>query len=167
MREEPFNKDGVAGKSVDYAIITVEVDPSLKALTQIEGTIVIANEQYSFTLLQNPYNPLSFTNDIVKSLKKAVSPTDEVEITLVLASNNHPTMKLENVFGEDAVSWNTALRIAIEKCGNKFKNKKFETYITIVKETAQGGGAYWYIQFVTQDGKTHFCIVAQDGTIIG
>ena len=165
-REEPFNRDGIANRNVDFAIINVEGSPEMRELGQIEGTIRIANEQYSFVLLQSPYNPTHFTNDIIRSLRVPVTSGDEIEITLLVGANNHPTFRLGNAFEEGAISWEQALRAATTKIGPKVRDQRFEVYISIMHNVADSG-AFWYIQFVTEDGQTHFTVVAPDGSVIG
>ena len=166
MREEPYGQDGKAGKAVSFAVINVEGNDSLKDFPQIEGTVKIGNEQYPIVLLQNPYNPLNFTYDIIKSLNREVKADEAVEVTLFITDTNHPTLALENAFAADAVTWDEALRVATDKVGDKVKNQKFETYVTIVSPKAQDSSAYWYVQFVTDEGKTHYCVVAADGSAV-
>jgi len=165
-RESNFARDGIATHPVNFAIVNVEVDPAFKNLTQITGTIRIANEQYEINLLQNPYNPLNFTNDIIKSLRRPATAADSVEVTFFLASNNHPVLQLHDAFKDGDISWSRALRIAVDTIGNRLKNQKFEVFVTIMHETAKDCHSFWYIQFVTEDGQTHFCVVAPDGSVI-
>jgi hypothetical protein len=166
MREEPYGQDGTAGKPVAFVLINVEGNEALKGFPQIEGTARVGNDQFPIVLLQNPYNPLNFTYDVIKSLNREVRPEEAVEVTLFIADNNHPTLTLENPMRGDAVTWDEALRVATDKMGDKVKNQKFETYVTIIHPKANGSSAYWYVQFITDEGKTHYCVVAADGSAI-
>jgi len=164
MREEPYNQDGVAGKLTPFAIINLTVkDDSLKDFQQIEGTVKIDQEQVPVMLTRNPYDVLNFATD----LARAVDIGKDVEVTLFISSTNHPTVMLENAMGEDAIDWKEALRSATDKVGDKIKGAKFEVYVKIIDNMAKDSGAYWYVQFITTDGKIHSCVVAPDGSVIG
>ena len=68
----------------------------------------------------------------------------------------------------DAVSWKTALEKATDKVGDKIKKaKSFEVYVKIINDMAKDSGAFWYVQFITAEGTTHFCVIAPDGSVIG
>ena len=164
-REEPYAQDGKSGKQTPFAIINVESkDNALKDFTQIEGTIKIGTEQTPVVLLKNPYD-----RNYATDLGKIVPADSEIEITLFISSTNHPVIPLDNVMGEDAISWKEALKAAIDHCGHKVaKNKGFEVYVKIVHDMAKDTPAFWYIQFICVDGGcTHFCVIAQDGSAIG
>jgi len=82
VREEPFVQNGIAGRSVPFVIVNLDGNDSLKDFSQIEASLKCCNETYSIVLLQNPYNPLNFSNDIVSVLRHPIKPDTEVEITL-------------------------------------------------------------------------------------
>ncbi|MDR0462273.1 MAG: hypothetical protein LBG88_03000 [Christensenellaceae bacterium] len=166
-RENPYKQDGVTSAPTAFALVNVTGDDTLKALSQIEGTINIGQDQFPVTLLQNPYNPLNFSCDIVSQINREVSPSEDVELTLFITDSKTSTyFKLENAFGEDAISWDKALQVATAKVGDKLKGQAFESYITIMDNVAQDSGAFWYVQFITGEGKTHYCVVAPDGSAI-
>ena len=163
-REEPYAQDGKASKQVPFAIINVEAtDNSLKDFHQIEGTLKIGEEQLPIVLAKNPYDR-NFATDI----SRLVDVNKPIEITLFITNTNHPTLTLENVMDEGAISWKQALEIAAKKISNKLKKSQgFEVYVKIVHDMAQDAGAFWYVQFICDDGCTHFCVVAPDGAVIG
>ena len=163
-REEPFSQNGVTGKPVPFAIINVDSrDGTLKGLNQIEGTVRIGEEQLPIMLTRNPYDPQNFATDI----GKLVEANRAVEVTLFITSTNHPTFKLELAFDADAITWKQALRIATEKTGSKLNAaRSFEVYVKIINNVAKDSGAFWYVQFITDDGKTYFCVIAPDGSTI-
>lgn len=165
MREEPYGQNGVAGKTTPFAMINLLSKEAIAA-TQIEGVIKIANEQYNFTLLQNRYSPMNYAYDIVGNLRKAVTASDEVEVTLFITDKNHPSVTLRDAFDGNAIKWDGALKVASELYTEKLKGKKFETYVTIQDVKVANGGAYWLVQFVTEDGTRHSCVVAPDGSVI-
>jgi len=164
MREEPYVQDSKAGNQVPFAIINVEAtDNGLKDFHQIEGTLKIGEEQLAITLAKNPYDR-NFATDI----SRLVEADKNIEVTLFITSTNHPTLTLENVMDENAVTWKEALKIALEHCGNKLKKTpEFEIYVKIIHKTAEDAGAFWYIQFICGENCTHFCVVAPDGSVIG
>ena len=166
IREEQYSRNGIATKCVPFAVVNVTGNDSLKSYDQITGEIKIGNEQYPITLLQNPYNPLNFTYDIVNSLNRNITCDDEVEVTLFLTSTNHPVIELADAFDENAITWDGALRVATEKLADKLVGKKFESYVTIIDNVAKEAGAFWYVQFITDKGETHYCVVAPDGSAI-
>ena len=164
MREEPYAQDGKAGKQVPFAIINVEAtDNSLRDFHQIEGTIKIGEEQLPILLAKNPYDR-NFATD----LSRLVEADKAIEVTLFITSTNHPTVILENVMDENAITWKEALAIALDHCGHKIrKSKQFEIYIKIIHDLAKDAGAFWYIQFICSNQCTHFCVIAPDGSVIG
>jgi hypothetical protein len=165
MREEPYSQNGVAAKQVAFAVVNVNGNEAFKSIDQIEGTVKIANEQYPIMLLKNPYNPLNFTYDIIQSLSQSPKSSDEVEISLFV-NGDSKTILLADAFDGTAISWDAALKIATETIGAKLQGKTFESYVTIINNVAKDSGAFWYVQFITDEGKTHYCVVAPDGTAI-
>jgi hypothetical protein len=139
---------------------------TLKDFSQIQGTIRIGNDQHPITLLQNPYNPLNFSNDIIASLNREVTPNDNIEVTIFLDSSNHQTMQLANAMAADAISWQDALRVAVDCKGSEIEGQTFETYVTILKSQAVDAGSFWLVRFITQDGKIISCVIAPDGSSI-
>jgi len=165
MREEPYSQNGIAGKPTAFAIINVDSkDGALKGLGQIEGTVKIGEEQVPIMLTRNPYDPNNFAADI----GRLVDAGKPVEVTLFITNTNHPTLQLVPAFDDKAVSWKDALRVATNKVGGKLKGtKNFEVHVKIINNVAKDSGAFWYIQFITDEGKTYFCVVAPDGSVIG
>ena len=164
MREEPYSQDGKAGKQMPFAILNLVVkDDSLKDFQQIDGTVLIDNEQISIILVRNPYDVLNFATDIART----VDVNKSIEVTLFISSTNQPTIKLENAMDESSIDWKGALRAATEKIGDKIKGSKFEVYVKIVDNMAKDSNAYWYVQFITDTGKIHSCVIAPDGSIVG
>ena len=167
VREEPYKQDGTAAKPTPFVLVNVNGDDTLKDFNQIDGSVKIGNDIFPVTLLQNPYNPLNFSFDIIKSLTREINPDEAVEVTLFIADNNHPTFQLQNTMDADAITWDKAVRVAADKMGDKLKNQAFETYVTIMHNVAEDSGAFWYVQFITKDGKTHYAVIAPDGSAIG
>ena len=83
----------------------------------------------------------------------------------MLAQNNHPTVRLENAFQAEAITWQQALHAATEKIGHHVRGQRFEVFVTIMHSVAQGE-SMWYIQFITENGETHFAVVSPDGSVI-
>ena len=165
-REEPYKQDGIAGTPTAFGLVNVNGDETVKGFDAIEGTIKISGEQFPISLVQNPYNPLNFSDDIIKSLPREVKPDDEVEVTLHITNNNPPLFQLSNTMTADAISWDRALRIATSKMSDRLKGQSFESYVTIIYNMADDAGAFWYVQFITTEGRTHFAVVAPDGSVI-
>jgi|GEM_PF-2339361 len=165
-REEPFAQNGTAGALTDFALVNVNGHKGMEQFPQIDAVIKIGTKTHDIVLIQNPYNPLNFSNDIIKTLGREVEACEEVEITLMTTSNP-PTFKLQNTMDKGAISWDQAVAVATTQLGDKLKNQSFETYVSIIHNVAQDSGAFWYVQFFTADGKTHYVVVAPDGSSIG
>lgn len=163
MREENYATDGKPTKLIPFAIVNVDPkDSSLKDMQQIDGQISLNQEQIPITLTRNPFDR-NFAVDMARMVDESVA----VNVTLFISSTEHPTFKLENPMGEDAISWNDALRVASKELGGKVKDAKaFEVYVKIINDMAADTGAFWYIQYVTDAGKTYYCVVAPDGSVI-
>lgn len=166
IRESTYGRNGIATQSTPFAIVNVTGDEKLMKYKQIEGTIKIADEIYDIMLLQNPYKNENFAYDIVNQLRTPINATDPVEITLFLNDTTSKTVALTDIFTEDDITWDGALKIASETVGAQLANQKFETYVTILDKYAKLGGAYWFIEFVSQNGQNLACVVAPDGSII-
>ena len=164
MREEPYEMNGIAEKTTAFAIINVDPkDSSLKEAHELRGTIKIGEELIEVTLDRNPYDK-NFAADI----SRFVEVEKEITFTLFLSDTETPTFTLVNAMPESAITWERALEIATERTADKLKEQKqFETYVKIISDLSTESGAFWYIQFVTTDGKTHFCVVAPDGSVVG
>ncbi|MCL1857196.1 MAG: hypothetical protein FWF84_06130, partial [Kiritimatiellaeota bacterium] len=101
-------------------------------------------------------------------LGKLVESGKSVEVALFISNTDHPSFALDNAMDEGAITWKDALEIAVDKIGGKVsKAKSYEVYIKIINDMAKDTGAFWYVQFITDDGNTHFCVIAPDGSVIG
>ena len=166
VREETYVKNGIATRPVPFAIVNVIAGEELRGFPQIDGKIKIGEREFDITLLQNPYNPLNYSYDVIKIVGNDTKRTDDVSVTLFVSSTNHPVINLQHTMTDECVTWDVALLRATEKLGKELAGKRFETYITIQHDVAKGSGAFWYIQFVTDEGKTLFCVVSSDGAVI-
>ena len=165
MREEPYNMDGVANKTTAFAIINVDPkDSSLRDRHELKGTLKIGGELTEVTLDRNPYD-----KNFAADLGRLVDAASEVSFTLVLGELDQPTFNLTDAMPEGAVTWEQALAVAMEHHVADLKCcKKFEVYVKIINDLTKESGAFWYVQFVhSGDGKTNFCVVAPDGSIVG
>jgi len=164
MREEPYAQDGVTGTMTPFAIINVDPkDASLKNFSQISGTVQIGDEQIPITLDKNPYD-VNFATDISRLVDSAY----DVTVTLNLSETDNPTFTLVNAMDAAAFTWQQALQIATDTLTNEIKNYgNYEVYVKIINNPADGTGAFWYVQFITAEGNTHFCVIAADGSVVG
>jgi len=167
MREENFVRNGIATKTVPFAMIRVNSD-SLRSHSQIDGMLQIGEETHNITLLQNPYRMSEFAYDIIKNLNgREVCCHDQVTITLFIASNNHPTIVLNNTMTPECIAWDAALKLAVERLTPQLKGKTFEVHVTVTHSVATGADSFWYVEFVTECGQTFFCVISSDGAVIG
>jgi len=175
VREESYSRDGVSGKTVPFALVNItgnetELKTRAKADGTIDGYCTINGEQYELTFLPNPYtnpyNKKSYTCDIADDLKAAVNAGDEIIVTLYANTPAQTSVELETIMGDEAVSWERALKLATDACADKLKDGKYETYVTVENSRVGNVGGYYYVQFLTADKKVVDCIVAQDGSTI-
>jgi len=168
QREEPYGRDGRAGRLVDMALLSVEAKNAnaLRDIKNIEGTIRINQNSHNFTLEQNPFNALNFAMDIIRVLSAPVRATDEVEVTLFIGGNNHPVIPLQNAMPDGAISWDRAVQIASDHIGDKVRGKQFEVLVSIMHSVA-ASGSFWYVQFITTEEEIFFVVIAPDGSVIG
>jgi hypothetical protein len=168
IREENFVQDGIATKTVPFAIVTVSGNATFKPYPELRVQIRIANEQYDDVILKkSPYNALSFSADIAAILRGAVTSADEIEVTLCdISTANPPSVRLAASMDDVAITWDEAVDIATKNCASNLKGKKFETTVTIINNVGKDSGAFWYVQFFTNRGETYYCVIATDGTAI-
>ena len=163
MREEPYEMNGHAEKSTPFTIINVEPkNGHYKDLLEINGSLRIGEETVEITLTKNP-----FDRNFAADIERIIEPDKEIKLTLFLSETDTPTFTLENTMGENAINWERALEIAAEEMVDKVKGKKFEVYVKIISDNTQDANSFWYVQFIMQEGKTHFCVITPDGDIIG
>jgi hypothetical protein len=167
IRETTFLKNGTATSPTAFALVSVTGGDNIRSHAQIDGMITVEGESHNFTLLQNPYNPLNFSYDIIKSFTREICCHDQIVVTLFLASNNQPSIALASTMTENCISWNDALKVAVEKLANELKGLTFEVYVTITHTGNVSTDAFWYVQFVTTCGQSFFCVVSSDGAVIG
>ena len=162
MREEPYAINGVAEKTTAFGIINV--DPKnkiLDGLTTLEGTLKVGDELIPVTLEKNPYDK-NFGCDVAK----LVDASKSMSLTLTVGTNTI-VFNLENCMPTEAISWESALKIAVDNLTPKIKKAgKFECYVKIISDLVKNTGSYWYIQFTTQKGETFFCVVDSGGKVI-
>ena len=64
MREEPYENNGIAEKTIPFAIVNVDPkDNSLSGMTSLSGTLKIGDEVIEVTLKKNPFDK-NFATDI-------------------------------------------------------------------------------------------------------
>jgi len=162
MRENPYEVNGISEKTTAFGIINVDPkDKSLDGLVSIDATLKIGEELLPITLEKNPYAK-NFGCDI----ERLVDADKEMSLTLPVGTDTI-VFNLKNCMPEDAISWEDALKIATDHHTDDIKSAgKFECYVKIISDLVKNTGSYWYVQFVTREGETFFCVVDSSGKVI-
>jgi len=164
IRERDYNVDGIASGTVPFALINVQPkDASLTGVQQLRGILTICEEEpIEVTLVRN-----DFGGNFGVDIGKEVPCKAEIKFSLFLVNNNQVNFELKPAMPEDAITWTQAVEIATEHLAKHIKNaQSFETYVKIATDMANIG-AFWFVQFVTNNQERHFAIINPDGTIIG
>ena len=164
VREEPYQMDGVANKTTAFAILNVDPrDNSLRDRHEVRGSLKIGGEVIEVTLDRNPYD-----RNFAADLGRLVDVGEDISVTLFLTEHDHPTFALGDAMPEGAVGWEQALAVATDHHYDDLACcKKFEVYVKIINDLTKESGAFWYVQFIHQDSKTNFCVIAPDGSVVG
>ena len=162
MREEPYQTNGISEKTTAFGLVNIEPkDKSLDGLLTLDGTLKVGEELITVKLEKNPYGR-NFACDIAR----LVDAKSAMSLTLTTGEETI-VFNLKDCMPEGAITWEEALRTATDHhTGDIKKAGKFECYVKIISDPVKGSDAYWYIQFVTQKGKTFFCVVDSGGKVI-
>ena len=163
VRETTYEIDGIATGTTPFALLNVEPrnishidDQELTGRLQIGD-----NEPTDVTLERNQYG-----RNFAVDLGKHVDGTAAVVFTLTLP-NDTVVFTLTPSMPEDAINWEKALEIATDHLAPILNNaQSFETYVKIITDL-QNLGAFWFVQFATNDGDTHFVVINPAGDIVG
>ena len=162
IREANYAMDGVAGQTVEFALLNVEprnishIDDQ-----ELRGEIKINGETKEVTLERN-----QFGRNFAVDLGKAVAPDAEIIFTLLAENQNPVIFNLVNSMNAEAITWDKALEIAVDSLKEPLSNAQgFETYVKIITDR-ESIAAFWFVQFVTVDGKTHFAVIDTTGDVI-
>jgi len=163
LREADYNLDGVASGTVAFALLNVEP----RNITNIDdqeltGTLRIGEETMEITLERNQFGR-NFAADIGKQVDASVTIT----FTLNVAGAIPVAFDLQNAMADEAIGWEEALRIGAEHLSDKIRNAaSFESYVKIITDR-ESISAFWFVQFITNTGESHFVVVNTDGSIVG
>jgi hypothetical protein len=161
MREQNYVVDGMAGKTVAYAIVNVEPKTNnLLSRSYIEGVLKIGDDVIEVKLNRNPFDK-NFTADIGRLVERGS------RVSFTLNVGTPVIFDLVDSMNVDSISWEDALRVAAQHMGNKLqKIGRFETYVKILSPTVSDARSFWYVYFVTAGGETFFCVIDSEGNCI-
>jgi len=163
LREENYRMDGRATRAIPFALINVEPKNANHLDEQrLQGTLQIGEESIDVTLERNQFGR-NFAADIGRS----VDANTQVTFTLKLENEYTVVFELNNVMQEDAITWEDALKIAVEHLEADIKDaENFETYVKIITNQSNVA-AFWFVQFITDAGDLFFVVIGTDGSVIG
>jgi hypothetical protein len=163
-REDPYVQDGIANTNKAFTVVFVDpISEQIAKMAEIPAEITVDGVTTPITLTKNPYGS-NFATD----LGKLVEPTSAVSVSLKIDDTNPATFELGNVMPEGSISWEKALEIATaELKGQIDTTKRLESYIKIICDKQTVNTPYWYVSFVTEDGKTFFAVIDPTGKIVG
>ena len=163
VRETNYEIDGVATGTTPFALLNVEprnishIDDQ-----ELRGTLQIGDAAAVEVVLERNQYGRNFAIDLGKHVK----PCCQIVFTLNLANDN-VVFTLAPSMAEDAIGWEQALEIAVDNLADVLSAAtSFETYVKIITDL-QNLGAFWFVQFATNTGDTHFTVITPTGELIG
>jgi len=163
MREEPYNRDGIAQPNVPFALVYVQpVGDSLTGYTELNGTLRINGEDTPVTLTRNEFRLQNFGVDLERLVDRAA------EVVFILnLTDTVLTIPLRDMMPQDAITWERALEIAVEGLYDEIRALgTFETYVKIISDRTNTA-VFWYIQFLNREAQTVFAVISPAGELIG
>ena len=168
VREAEYSQDGKATESTPFAVLNVNgKDAAFRDIKTLTGNLLVGGTSIPFTLQKtNLKTPLNFAADIIESIPATITADTPIDISFNIQNVEKPRVTLANAMDKDAISWDRALRVAVDEVGSKIKGTQFETYVTIIDNVAKDSGAFWFVKFYKADGTTEYAVVAPDGSVI-
>ena len=163
VRESNYEIDGVAGGTTPFALLNVEPrNASHLDDSELRGTLQIGTETVEVTLERN-----EFGRNFAVDLGREVAADVDVLFTLLPVNANAVPFPLLPAMPEGSIDWKEALRIGTDYLAEAMANvTQFESYVKIITDRGNHS-AFWFVQFITNNGENHFVVIAAGGEIIG
>lgn len=147
VREDPYSLDGSCSDvKTDYTVVTV----TGAAGEELPASVTIDGEEYSFTLYPHPFRD-------GYSAELPVRPTDATSVSALNVNGTSVTLASPST----TVDAEYALTLARESVDDDG-----EIVLRLTENTvAPGGGAYWYVSFVSESHTSSVIINALSGEI--
>ena len=163
IREAEYTMDGRPTRTTPFAILNVEPTDNTHFHTQeLKGVLRIDNEEKEVTLTRNRHG-----RNFAIDLGRTIDQTSKIEFSLHQEGQPNTYFELEQVLPSNAISWEQALKIAVEAKSSELNAAaSFEVYVKIITDRANAN-SFWYVQFLTNDMTTHFAVISPRGQLIG
>jgi len=161
IREQNYAMDGVTdANTVPFALINVEPRGiNLIDVQELTGSIKLGDaEPKEITLERNQFGR-NFGFDLGELVDA------ETEVIFIL---DEEVFALTQSMPENAISWERALELGVDHFKGELSADgvtSFESYIKIITDR-ENLGAFWFVQFVTNDGQTLFIVINVDGQLL-
>lgn len=165
IRETDFQADGIATPTVAFTVLSVEPTNDKIIYNGCITTMIQIDDQAPKTLVleKNPYG-----NNYAGDLENALDVKAKVTVTFQANGETIGAVTLNPVMPEDAISWDSALKIACETLNDVIeKDTRMETSTKILCDNSTVNTPYWFVSFITESGNRHFVVISHDGKVIG
>lgn len=158
-REEDYVVNGYCTDMIEFGVLTFDVNPSIVLPDVVNYVLTIDSTRYDGVLEHNPYND-TYVCDITKCVNAS-----SVVVAKIIAGDFVETVELHPQTTNWVLDYKEALKVAcgeLEEYLEKFvENEQFcgECYIKILNDDEVNSTYYWYINFVSRDGKNYAVVI--------
>lgn len=164
MRENPYQADGIAKKTVQFGVITVTLKN--RPTESVHYSLVAGKQSFAGVLEENPYN-----HTFMVDIEKIIDGEEGVYLTVEGVASN---MQLMPISKDWAVQYDKALELGIsaleEDIKSMYHKRKFkaECFLKIIlDQNAINNPYYWCFGVTGEDGKKAVVIFdVESGEII-
>lgn len=158
-REKDYVINGYCTDSVDFGVITFKVKSDIIMPDEVNFVLTVGTTRHDGVLEKNPFDG-SYVYDL-----KTIIDSEEVITAKIIAGEFVDSVELTSVTNNFNVNWDNALKIACKELNdslNSFiENDEFkgECYIKLICDEDIMGTYYWYVNFVSRNGKSYSVII--------
>lgn len=161
VREQKFSADGVAGKNIDFGVLTVFVRSAKLVKKEMRYQITIDNQTLSGEFDINP-----FDNSFIADTQKQAKQKSAISVK-ILYDNKERTYELLNAFDENDTSAHQVFSIASKKLKPILKKhtsfgRLFGEFFVQTVWTGQTHGQtkpFWHVTFVCKKHGQSYTVV--------
>lgn len=158
-REQDYVVNGYSTDLIEFGVLTFQILSNNIMPQTVNYVLTIGTTRYDGVLEHNPYND-TYVCDIQKAVK-----TGQTIYAKIIAGEFVESVELFLVTTNWVLDYKDALKTACSELNNELKsfvvNEQFcgECYIKILNDNELTNTYYWYVNFVSRDGKNYAVIV--------
>ena len=157
-REKDYVINGFCSEAIPFGVLTFKINESILLKGDVNFVLTVGTFRYDGVLEKNPFDG-SYVYDL-----KNIIDSSEVITAKIIAGEFVDEVELKSVTDSFNVNYDNALRIACKELNDNLKsfieNDEFkgECYVKLICDDDVTGLYYWYVNFVSRNGK-NYCVI--------